>query len=356
MISKFFAAIARLFTIACIWTPGYVFWFRRLTVGLWGFDILAKSHWNYIWDQWQQGWVIQSPREWCFVIALCMFVPLWFIGWTILCSISWMSWFKAILLFPIKLLKSIRKRSAKSGAKPKVTRRKSYKQTRPPAVRAGSGKIKPLDKAPEEEAKHASKKHAHAKKHEENISPSPEPKREARPSSAPTGAVSSGGSIADILSKAGYRLISNAKAGGKPVDFIGVADDRLLLCLVDSEPGDWLADEERFNDEEPLWFSESSHRISPVRKVDLARKILSEKLAESDMNFEIRAFVVVQIGNIINAEDMFETWDEMNISVTRIDRGTPKELKLFSKTLEEAGGHIDKDKFEKVKKLVRSIA
>ena len=37
-------------------------------------------------------------------------------------------------------------------------------------------------------------------------------------------------------------------------------------------------------------------------------------------------------------------------------RGTPKELKLFSKTLEEAGGHIDKDKFEKVKKLVRSIA
>ena len=102
--------------------------------------------------------------------------------------------------------------------------------------------------------------------------------------------------------------------------------------------------------------SESSHRISPVRKVDLARKILSEKLAESDMNFEIRAFVVVQIGNIINAEDMFETWDEMNISVTRIDRGTPKELKLFSKTLEEAGGHIDKDKFEKVKKLVRSIA
>lgn len=42
------------------------------------------------------------------------------------------------------------------------------------------------------------------------------------------------------------------------------------------------------------------------------------------MNFEIRAFVVVQIGNIINAEDMFETWDEMNISVTRIDRARPR--------------------------------
>lgn len=341
MISKFFAAIARLFTIACIWTPGYVFWFRRLTVGLWGFDILAKSHWNYIWDQWQQGWVIQSPREWCFVIALCMFVPLWFIGWTILCSISWMSWFKAILLFPIKLLKSIRKRSAKSGAKPKVTRRKSYKQTRPPAVRAGSGKIKPLDKAPEEEAKHASKKHAHAKKHEENISPSPEPKREARPSSAPTGAVSSGGSIADILSKAGYRLISNAKAGGKPVDFIGVADDRLLLCLVDSEPGDWLADEERFNDEEPLWFSESNHRISPVRVILNARDALMPKLSGRARGLDVRTMVIVKQGTIINAEDMFEVWEGLRVSVCRYQDGGPSEIKPLNEAVERVNAPDD---------------
>lgn len=165
-----------------------------------------------------------------------------------------------------------------------------------------------------------------------------------------------GNSTLDVLKQKGYEVITAATVKNSVIDFIGVSDKQINLCLLDKEPGDWLADEERFNDEEPLWFSESSHRISPVRKVDLARKILSEKLAESDMNFEIRAFVVVQIGNIINAEDMFETWDEMNISVTRIDRGTPKELKLFSKTLEEAGGHIDKDKFEKVKKLVRSIA
>lgn len=165
-----------------------------------------------------------------------------------------------------------------------------------------------------------------------------------------------GNSTLDVLKQKGYEVITAATVKNSVIDFIGISDKQINLCLLDKEPGDWLADEERFNDEEPLWFSESSHRISPVRKVDLARKILSEKLAESDMNFEIRAFVVVQIGNIINAEDMFETWDEMNISVTRIDRGTPKELKLFSKTLEEAGGHIDKDKFEKVKKLVRSIA
>ena len=71
------------------------------------------------------------------------------------------------------------------------------------------------------------------------------------------------------------------------------------------------------------------------------------------MHFDVKAFVIVQIGNIINAEDMFEIWDDLNVNVTRIDRGTPKELRLFSKTLDEAIDSIDKDKLEKVKKLIR---
>ena len=165
-----------------------------------------------------------------------------------------------------------------------------------------------------------------------------------------------GNSSMDVIKQKGYEVITGATIKNNLIDFIGVSDNQLCLCLLDKEPGDWLADEERFNDEEPLWFSESSHRISPVRKIDLARRTLTEKLADSDLSFDVKAYVVVQIGNIINAEDMFETWDEMNIFVTRIDRGTPKELKLFSKTLDEAGSHIDKDKFEKVKKLIRSIA
>ena len=128
------------------------------------------------------------------------------------------------------------------------------------------------------------------------------------------------------------------------------------MCLNDKEPGDWLADEERFNDEEPLWFSESSHRISPVRKVDLARITLQEKLADADLSFEVIPFVIEQIGNIINAEDMFDIWNSMGVKVTRIDRGTPKEIPLFAKTLEEADGTPEKAVFEKIKKLLRGIA
>ena len=117
-----------------------------------------------------------------------------------------------------------------------------------------------------------------------------------------------------------------------------------------------LADEEKFNDEEPLWFSESSHRISPVRKIDIAKDVLNTKLAVADFNFEVIAYVVIQSGNIINAEDMFDIWNSMNINVARINRGSPKEIRLFSKSVENCEQKADKNTVEKLKKLIYSIA
>ena len=175
-------------------------------------------------------------------------------------------------------------------------------------------------------------------------------------SNTPTTQTKNNNSTLEVLKQKGYEVITGATIKNTLIDFIGVAANQICICLLDKEPGDWLADEERFNDEEPLWFSESSHRISPVRKIDLARQHLIEKLENEDLHFDVKAYVIEQIGNIINAEDMFEIWEDLNVNVTRIDRGTPKELKLFSKTLDEAIESIDKDKLEKIKKLVRSIS
>lgn len=181
-----------------------------------------------------------------------------------------------------------------------------------------------------------------------------QPQTNAPAAAAP--AKSSSNSTLDVLKQKGYEVITGATIKNTLIDFIGVSENQICLCLNDKEPGDWLADEERFNDEEPLWFSESSHRISPVRKIDVARLILNDKLTEADLNFEVEAYVIEQIGNIINAEDMFEIWDGMKINVARIDRGTPKELKLFAKAVDEANSKIAPEKFEKIKKLIRSIA
>lgn len=164
------------------------------------------------------------------------------------------------------------------------------------------------------------------------------------------------GSCADIIKQKGYEVISRITVKNTIIDYIGVSADRICLCLLDREPGDWLADEERFNDEEPLWFSENSHRISPVRKVDLAKRTIADRLEAAGLNFSIDPFVIVQIGNIINAEDMFEIWDSLNVNVTRIDRGTPKEIKLFARALPEADKQIAPGKLDKLINILRNMA
>lgn len=392
----------------------------------WRFDIFNNDHWLYAWNKWNEGWIIDDPKEWAFVLIILTFIPLWLTGWAALSLIPWGKIFLNILMFPIKAFRNLFykpvKIIAKSAGAPVVKKKKSYKEIRPRGTRAPitdyndpirpsvlSNAAKPLapakpapikkeetsapatfehnlfkfdddadddfdfdfdsfekkfnDEKPEETQKNeAEEKTADNAKTSSNKNKNRDNNRDKKNSSTKNNPTQStqprsvGNSSLDVLKQKGYEVITTATIKNSVIDFIGVSDKQIILCLLDKEPGDWLADEERFNDEEPLWFSESSHRISPVRKVDIARKVLADKLSESDMNFDIKAFVVVQIGNIINAEDMFETWDDLNISVTRIDRGTPKELKLFSKTLEEASGHIEKDKFEKIKKLIRSIA
>ncbi len=162
--------------------------------------------------------------------------------------------------------------------------------------------------------------------------------------------------VIDVLTQKGYDIIPSAIIKSTKVDCIAVSKDTLQVCLVDKEVGDWLADEEKFNDEEPLWFSESSHRISPVRLVDVVCDALRTKLSVTDLKFKVIPHVVIQSGNVINAEDMFEIWEEMNINVTRINRGSPKEIRLFSKAIETCEAKVDKDTLEKLRKLFRSMA
>lgn len=162
--------------------------------------------------------------------------------------------------------------------------------------------------------------------------------------------------VLDVLTQKGYDIIPAAIVKNTKIDYVAVSKNQLLLCLVDKEVGDWLADEEKFNDEEPLWFSESSHRISPVRKVELVRDLLKTKLAITDMKFDIETYVIIQSGNIINAEDMFEIWSGLNVNVCRINRGSPKEIRLFSKILDNCDEKTDKTTLEKLKKLIISLA
>ena len=209
----------------------------------------------------------------------------------------------------------------------------------------------------EKEKKEQPKPKKNNQEKENNTSSRPQAKKDQSKNKENTAPVKESHTpVMDILAQRGYDIISAPIIKKTKIDYIAVSKDKLLLCLVDKEVGEWLADEEKFNDEEPLWFSESSHRISPVRKVDIARDILKSKLAIADFNFEIVSYVIIQSGHIINAEDMFDIWSEMDINVTRINRGEPKMIQLFSKSIEAAEEKVDPAIFEKLKKLIYSIA
>lgn len=327
-IVRFYVKFLRFFFICGLWTLGYAYWFQRLMMSIWKFNPFYSEHYKFLYRQWRNGWTLTKPGEWMFVLLMFACIPVWLMGCGIMTYVQWTKWFKMILLFPINLIRKIIKERKKSEqTKIKVTRRKSYKKTRPNAIRAASGKIKPIE---HEENKPTEKK----EHHEKEAAPSSAPA--ASRSSAPTQntvSSSTGNDIGGILSRAGYSLVSGAKIAGKAIDFVGVAADHLLLCLVDSESGDWLADEERFNDEEPLWFSESNHRISPVRVVLNARDALAPMLTGPARGMEIRPMVVIRQGTIINAEDMFEVWQNLKVSVCRFEHGGPNEIKTIDASI-----------------------
>ena len=124
---------------------------------------------------------------------------------------------------------------------------------------------------------------------------------------------------------------------------------------MDKEPGDWLADEERFNDEEPLWFSENSHRISPVRKADLARQKFESLLEDTDIDLEVKPYVIITSGNIINAEDMLEIWADMGVAVTRFAKGSPSDLTPFAREVEPAEEKLSRTEMSEFKKLIKKL-
>ncbi len=408
--------LLRIIIVGLLWSVFFIEGIRVIMLTNWHFDIFRPTHWQHAWNLWLSGWVIDEAKEWAFILIILTSVPVWITVWAALSSIHWGNIISLISLLPLKIFKKMFEKQvtkiANTASVKVVKKKKSYKEIRPKSVRPMADEGTPSSLVFDEERKAAlsgvsvkpkprisapapktePKEFTHSlfemgdsetldfDLFEETPAPKAEPAaEETKPTKQPShpktstpaaptkkgkqtetnggkGKNSSVNSSFEILKQKGYEIITGATIKNTFIDFIGVSQSQICLCLNDKEPGDWLADEERFNDEEPLWFSESSHRISPVRKANLAREILSEKLQEADISFTITPFVIEQIGNIINAEDMFDIWKDLGVKVTRIDRGTPKEIPLFAKTLEEADGAVEKAVFEKIKKLLRGIA
>lgn len=84
-------------------------------------------------------------------------------------------------------------------------------------------------------------------------------------------------------------------------------DDQCLLYLFYAPDSAWLGDEERFNDEDPLWFSESSHLVSPVWRI---RNYINNRNITSEELTQYPTVVMLPPTYVINGDDMKNSWEE----------------------------------------------
>lgn len=88
----------------------------------------------------------------------------------------------------------------------------------------------------------------------------------------------------------------------------------VVVCLDDNPPKEELADEKPLYKEPPCYYNESSRRTSPVWQLSETIKLIRKKMEEGNNHWPILGVLLTE-STFINAEDMQDTWDEMNIIV-----------------------------------------
>ena len=380
---------------------------RSAIYEIWGFDAAFNKHWIFLWQMWQDGWVIDTLSEWLFFLAIFLFIPLWLLGWLTFAQIKWGS----LILKGLKYAYTRLRRAHKKYFEQKVlviTRKKSYRRIRPPALtyvmpiaskpkkrkkrKDGKDDSKMRDKIDVLSGKKSSKK----KKKKTNLMAemerytgtsempeidddevnSPEienlynsrrndvvPPWDTTPEEKPEPEPMTAEERDNMLSKAmdeakefikanGFEVFENVAAGDINIGIIGISGDTLLSCMIDRDEGDWLADEESFNEEDPLWFSEKTHRISPVKLLADATEEVRKKLGLGD-DIAIQKVLAIEGGNVINASDMAETWENLGVKVCRVAGGAPVTLPNIVEVLPKAKKKATKGFSDECKKILK---
>lgn len=107
------------------------------------------------------------------------------------------------------------------------------------------------------------------------------------------------------------------KLSNRLTDMVYLTESELLLVKCDfftpAESLDvWLADEESYNGNPPLYFSEFSHRESPVYALRRARTFYSRFFPNPPFSFSL---LLLCNYSITNYDDMLPVWEELGVTV-----------------------------------------
>lgn len=381
--------LKRTLLIGAIWAGiFFLWWLKGFLYQNWNFDIFSFSSWAFLYNEFLSGWVISATSDWIFVWTLIFAVPLFLIGWNLFLKVKWKDIFKRTYN---KIKYFFRgKKAVVTNQKFKYVKKKSHKKVRPVPLYASAKAIEKKTAETEQVppapayASGAAGLGASGTSTFQSASSAGSgglfgsasvPGTSSAPKKEPAKTVPSflddedfaniplddikvpertalNEDIPAILIKSGYKVVADVDMDGVHVDYVAIDAVKILLLVLDTQKGDWLADEERFNNEDPLWFSESSHRTSPVYNVTNLAKSFEDRLNKrGERELEVKPVLVEKEGNIINAEDMISTWEKAGVIVCRTGIGGPDELPSVEKSVPRAGEPADMSMVE----IIRSV-
>lgn len=106
-------------------------------------------------------------------------------------------------------------------------------------------------------------------------------------------------------------IVMECGKGVKNLTLVHDGGTLMLVSFFDEPARDWLADEEEINDEPALWFSDQSHRPSPLYTLKLAIEYLKSHGIVNVVPLTILSDHV----NIINTPYIADVWREIGITV-----------------------------------------
>ena len=363
-----------------VWLLFFGWWFRGFLFKNWQFRLFSFKSWKYLINEFRSGWYISSKSDWIFLFSFILAPFIFALLWLWAQKIQWRKIWKKIwnaLRWPFLQKKKRALKEATAAYEPKGPI--VVPVYRPQEMPSSGARFQPLKQQPQKTFLNASTAMGDFQTEMPQSAPknqgfdafpnepaypmdSPEPISKTftnddfeKMAQTPISEIEipkmepADEDIGAILTEAGYTLLPVSAIAGQKIDFVAASQNELVLALCDTEAGDWLADEESFNDEDPLWFSETDHRVSPVFQLISVSKTVQKNLGDA---IKVQPVLIEREGTIINAEDMMRTWNDLGVKVCRTKTGGPVELPTGSEIFKESQEKISDELLEKIKAVL----
>ncbi len=360
-------------------------WFRGFLQINWNFNLFSGKSWAFLFQEINAGWRVSSTGDWIFLISFILVIPAYLGIWYWANKIKWHDSVKKVTHLPKKHIQHIKKKitsanKRSNGKNTSPVSHTSHKSIKAPPISAQrpmamptmgpTMRTQPIQQTftqntpiPPEISPYANE----GLPNNNDLLPTPSiPNNDWNPLDSDLKQMANTPldeiqlptqqavveNINDLLTNTGWTILSDIDLDNKKPDLVAVSDGQLLWGIYDDIEGDWLADEEAFNDEDPLWFSETDHRVSPVFELIQQSKIIGQKLISSGLNLKVQPILIERKGNLINAEDMLKTWNDLGVIVCRTDIGGPVELKTVGEILNKHYEPLSQDAVQQIKQIL----